>query len=421
MKTVIMAGGKGTRISTIAHEIPKPMIPVEGKPVLEHELESLREQGFVDVLITVSHLGDKIMAYFGDGSGISPATGKPFGVHIEYYVEKEPLGNAGALFKIRDKLDGDFLLLNADALFDVDFKRFVAFHETHGGLVTLFTHPNSHPYDSGLIVADPSTFVALGDLSRPSTLLSVFGVCLCGVLMTLNVRGALIIGIIVLGLTPLPDRIFSTSVPLPAETFAALDIRGALSHGLLSIIFTLTMVDLFDNMGVLIALARKAGFMKEDGRIENLDRALVTDSIGTMTSAVLGATTATSYLECAAGVAEGGRTGLSAVCIALLFALALFMTPLVAVVPGYATAPVLIIVGALMMQDVTRIRFDDFATALPAFLTIISMPLTFNIATGFGLGFIAYVLLRLLSGRGREVAPMLYIVAVCFAVNFALR
>ena len=125
MKTVIMAGGKGTRISTIAHEIPKPMIPVEGKPVLEHELESLREQGFVDVLITVSHLGDKIMAYFGDGSGISPATGKPFGVHIEYYVEKEPLGNAGALFKIRDKLDGDFLLLNADALFDVDFKRFV--------------------------------------------------------------------------------------------------------------------------------------------------------------------------------------------------------------------------------------------------------------------------------------------------------
>lgn len=154
MKTVIMAGGKGTRISTIAHEIPKPMIPVEGKPVLEHELESLREQGFTDILITVSHLGDKIMAYFGDGSGVSPITGKPFGVHIEYYVEKEPLGNAGALFKIRDKLDEDFLLLNADALFDVDFRRFVAFHETHGGLVTLFTHPNSHPYDSGLIVAD---------------------------------------------------------------------------------------------------------------------------------------------------------------------------------------------------------------------------------------------------------------------------
>ena len=154
MKTVIMAGGKGTRISSVASDIPKPMIKIEGKPVLEHELECLREQGFTDIILTVSHLGNIIMDYFGDGSGISPATGKPFGVHIEYYFEKEPLGNAGALFKIKDNLDSDFLLLNADAMFDVDFNRFVSFHKEHGGLVTLFTHPNSHPYDSGLIVAD---------------------------------------------------------------------------------------------------------------------------------------------------------------------------------------------------------------------------------------------------------------------------
>lgn len=154
MKTVIMAGGRGTRISSVASDIPKPMIKIEGKPVLEHELECLRDQGFTDIILTVSHLGSIIMNYFGDGSGISPATGKPFGVHIEYYFEKEPLGNAGALFKIKDKLDSDFLLLNADAVFDVDFNRFVAFHNQHGGLVTLFTHPNSHPYDSGLIIAD---------------------------------------------------------------------------------------------------------------------------------------------------------------------------------------------------------------------------------------------------------------------------
>lgn len=154
MKTVIMAGGRGTRISSVASDIPKPMIQIEGKPVLEHELECLRDQGFTDIILTVSHLGSIIMDYFGDGSGISPATGKPFGVHIEYYFEKEPLGNAGALFKIKDKLDSDFLLLNADAVFDVDFNRFVAFHNQHGGLVTLFTHPNSHPYDSGLIIAD---------------------------------------------------------------------------------------------------------------------------------------------------------------------------------------------------------------------------------------------------------------------------
>lgn len=154
MKVVIMAGGKGTRISLVASDIPKPMIKVEGIPVLEREIECLRDQGFDDIILTVSHLGNIIMDYFGDGSGNSPTTGKPFGVHIDYYFEKEPLGNAGALFKIKDKLTSDFLLLNADAMFDVDFNRFVAFHQKHGGLVTLFTHPNSHPYDSGLIIAN---------------------------------------------------------------------------------------------------------------------------------------------------------------------------------------------------------------------------------------------------------------------------
>lgn len=159
MKVVIMAGGKGTRISSVASDIPKPMIKIENVPVLEREIECLKNQGFDDIIITVSHLGNIIMNYFGDGSGCSPVTGKPFGVHIEYYFEREPLGNAGALFKIKDKLTSDFLLLNADAMFDVDFNRFVDFHQKHGGLVTLFTHPNSHPYDSGLIVADKNDAV----------------------------------------------------------------------------------------------------------------------------------------------------------------------------------------------------------------------------------------------------------------------
>lgn len=160
MKTVIMAGGKGTRISSVARDIPKPMIQIQGKPVLEHEIACLKSQGFTDLIITVSHLGNIIMDYFGDGSKISPVTGEPFGVHIEYYFEEEPLGNAGALFRIKDKLTEDFLLLNADAIFDVDFNRFVAYHRQHGGLATLFTHPNSHPYDSGLILADDSGAVA---------------------------------------------------------------------------------------------------------------------------------------------------------------------------------------------------------------------------------------------------------------------
>lgn len=159
MKVVIMAGGRGTRISSVASDIPKPMIKIEDKPILEHEIECLRNQGFTELILTVSHLGNIIMDYFGDGSKISPVTGKPFGVHIEYYFEQEPLGNAGALFKIKEKLTEDFLLLNADAMFDVDFNRFVAFHNAQGGLVTLFTHPNSHPYDSGVIIADDNGHV----------------------------------------------------------------------------------------------------------------------------------------------------------------------------------------------------------------------------------------------------------------------
>lgn len=149
-----MAGGKGTRITSVANNIPKPMIQILGKPVLEYEIENLRNQGFTNIILTVSHMGQVIMNYFGDGSGISPVTGVPFGVNIEYYFEEKPLGNAGALFYLRDKLLDDFLLLNADVFFDVDFKRFVEFHERKGGLVTLFTHPNNHPYDSGIIISN---------------------------------------------------------------------------------------------------------------------------------------------------------------------------------------------------------------------------------------------------------------------------
>ncbi len=146
MKTVIMAGGRGTRINTIAPDVPKPLIPVEGIPVLEREILCLKKQGFNDLILTVSHMAEQIMDHFGDGRKLE--------VKIEYYVEQEPLGNAGALFKLRDRLIEDFLLLNADSVFDIDFNRFVEYHRKKGGIVTLFTHPNSHPYDSGLLIAD---------------------------------------------------------------------------------------------------------------------------------------------------------------------------------------------------------------------------------------------------------------------------
>ncbi|MDE5832708.1 MAG: NCS2 family permease [Desulfovibrio sp.] len=281
----------------------------------------------------------------------------------------------------------------------------------------------------GMIVANPSTFVALGDLTAPNTLMAICGLFLTASLMCLRIRGAMIIGIAVIslaglltGMTPWPSGSpFSFDIAPPRALFMKMDLPGALAHGLFSIIFTLTMVDLFDNMGVLIGLAQKAGFMKPDGQIKNLDKALMTDSLATMGSAVVGATTATSYLECAAGVAAGGRTGLTALTIAGLFFLSLFFTPIIALVPSFATSPILILVGALMMQEVINIKFSEFSVAAPAFLTIISMPLTFNIATGFGFGFISFVALKLFTGRFREVNPFMFVIAVCFVINFTMR
>ena len=159
MKAVIMAGGKGSRIASVAKDIPKPMLNIGNKPVLEHIIECLGSQGYREIIITVSYHADRIIDYFGDGSKESPVTGKSFDVHIEYYIEQEPLGNAGALFQLRDRLTEDFLLLNADSVFNVNFDRFIAYHKKKGGLVTLFTHPNSHPYDSSLIIADENGMV----------------------------------------------------------------------------------------------------------------------------------------------------------------------------------------------------------------------------------------------------------------------
>lgn len=279
------------------------------------------------------------------------------------------------------------------------------------------------------MVADPSTFVALGDVTKPEVQLAVFCFFLTAALMVAGFRAAMLIGIltttalgVLLGVTPMPQGSWvSLSVPDISSVFMEMDLKGALSHGVLSIIFTLTMVDLFDNMGVLIGLARKCGFMRPNGDIQNLDRAFITDSIGTMFSACMGTTTATSYLESAAGVAAGGRTGLTAVVTAGCFVLALFFIPLVAVVPAYATAPILILVGALMMQEVVNIRFEKLEIAIPAFLTIVTMPFTFNIATGFGFGFVSYTLMHILTGRWRDVTPFMYLISACFVMNFAMR
>lgn len=281
----------------------------------------------------------------------------------------------------------------------------------------------------GIVVSNESTSVALGDLTDPKVLLALFGFFLTAVLNVMGIRAAMIVGIlattalgVVTGHVSLPEGSWlSTGFPDISKTFFQLDLPGALSHGLFTIIFTLTMVDLFDNMGVLIGVARKAGLMKDDGSIRNLDRAFISDSIGTMLSSVFGTTTATSYLESAAGAVAGARTGLSSVFAAGFFVLALFFIPLIAIVPAFATAPILILVGAFMMQECVHIRFDRLDVAIPAFLTIVGMPLTYNIATGFGFGFVSYTVIAVLTGRAREVHPLMYIVSIAFAINFALR
>ena len=284
---------------------------------------------------------------------------------------------------------------------------------------------------TGLIVENSATYVALGHVTAPTTLLSLFGLLFTAALMARNIHGAILIGIFVttilamaFGMTPAPQGfgdIISTSLPHMGATFGQLDLAGAWNYGLVSIIFTFTVVELFDNMGTLIGLTTKAKMVKPDGHIENIDKALTTDAVGTMVSAVFGTSTVTSYIESAAGIASGGRTGLTAVAAGMLFLTALLCTPLIGLVPAFATAPALILVGALLMSEVGKIDFSDFTNALPAFLTIIMMPLTSSIANGFAFGFISYTVMKLFAGQYKKISWIMYLVSIAFLINLALR
>jgi AGZA family xanthine/uracil permease-like MFS transporter len=291
---------------------------------------------------------------------------------------------------------------------------------------------------AGVVIADPATLVTAGHVAgiqfapgQPAPLLALAGLVITGTLMALGVRCSLLLGIVfttalgmACGAAPLPGGIasfVSTDLPSLSATFLSMDITGALRYGIVSIIFTFTVVELFDNMGTLIGLTSKAGLMRKDGDIEGLDRALTSDAIGTMASAVLGTSTVTSYVENAAGITAGGRTGLTALTTAGLFLVSLFFAPLVGLVPGFATAPALIIVGALMMAEVTHVRFDDITETLPAFLTIVMMPLTYSIANGFAFGFTSYTLMKLFSGKIKEVNWVMGLISLVFMANFVLR
>ena len=285
--------------------------------------------------------------------------------------------------------------------------------------------------NAGIIIADKATFVTVGHLVDKEPLLACFGLIFTAVLMARNVKGSMLIGIItttvlgmIVGAVPAPrgiEDIVSFTIPSLAPTFMQLDLAGAWQFGIFSIIFTFTIVELFDNMGTLIGLTRKAKLMNDKGDIENLDKALTTDAVGTLSSAIFGTSTVTSYIESAAGIAEGGKTGLTALTVAALFVVSLLFAPLIGLVPGFATAPALILVGALMMAEITHVSFADFTDGFPAFMTIIIMPLTFSIANGFAFGFISYTFVKVLSGRAKEVSLIMWLVSAAFLANFYMR
>ena len=286
--------------------------------------------------------------------------------------------------------------------------------------------------NGGLVVADKDTFVKLGNMQSAGVLVTVFGLIITSWLMAKKVRGGLLIGIIgttafsmMMGASPLPSGLSSfitTKNPISAIAPVAfqMDIKGAFNYGLISILFAFTFVDLFDNIGTLLGVSRKAGLLDENGNLPRAGKALMADSIGTMFGAAMGTPTVTSYIESASGVAEGGKSGLTAVTVAVLFAISLVFAPLVLLIPGQATAPVLILVGVLMMSEVVHIKFDDFTDAFPAFMTIVMMPLTFSIAQGLAFGFMSYTMIKLVTGKHKENNAVTYVLTILFIIHFIL-
>ena len=278
--------------------------------------------------------------------------------------------------------------------------------------------------NAGIVVDHPATLVTLGDLSKGGPLLACLGFFVIAALAQRRVTGSVMIGIllvtglsILFGLSTL-DGVVSMP-PSVMPTLMQLDIMGALDIGLISVIFAFLFVDLFDTSGTLVGVAQKANLLDNDGKMPKLGRALLADSTATMAGAALGTSTTTSYIESAAGISAGGRTGLTACVVAGLFLLALFFAPLAGAVPAYATAPALLFVAVLMMSSLAQIEWDDMTVAAPVVVAALAMPLTFSIANGIAFGFIAWTLIKLLAGRGRELNPALVILSALFVVKLA--
>lgn len=277
--------------------------------------------------------------------------------------------------------------------------------------------------NSGIIVASPTTTVALGNLHDPNTLLAIFGLLAIAAMMTRRIRAAMLAGILAttilavgIGLARWQPQAFS--IADIAATAFALDLKTAISPAMLEVVFVFLFVSLFDNIGTLVGVTKVAGLIDDHNEIPRINRILASDATASIAGSLAGTSTVTSYIESSAGIAAGGRTGVTAIVTGLLFFAALFVAPLVGVIPPAATSPALIIVGTLMIATVGEIRWTDPATGIPAFLTMLAIPLTFSIADGLAFGFISYTVLKLAAGQGRHVNWLVYLLTLLFIARF---
>lgn len=282
--------------------------------------------------------------------------------------------------------------------------------------------------NAGVIVSSPATFVTLGDITNLTenggAAVALVTLVITGVLLALRIKGALLLGIIIgaiigfpFGITHLPAS-FDLTPPSLSPIFAKFEWAQIFTLDMLLVVFTFLFVDMFDTVGTLIGVSSKANMLDKEGRVPRVKQALMADAVGTTVGAVLGTSTVTTYVESAAGVSEGGRTGLTSLTTAGLFLLAIFLSPLFLMIPGAATAPALILVGAMMMSPVKNIDFDDFTESIPAFLTIVMMPLSYSISEGILFGVLSYVLLKVLTGKFKDISIVTVVLAILFLLKF---
>lgn len=276
---------------------------------------------------------------------------------------------------------------------------------------------------AGVVVNNEATLVALGDITSGSALLALIGLIITGFMYARNIPGAILIGILVTMVIGIPMGVteFKGVVSMPesvAPIFCKFEFDKILSLDMLVVVFTFLFIDMFDTVGTLVGVCTKAKMVDDKGNINRLKEAFMADAIATTAGAMLGTSTTTTYVESAAGVMQGGRSGLTAFAVAICFAVAMFFSPLFLSIPSAATAPALIIVGLLMLEPIVKIPFDDFSESIPAFVCIIMMPLTYSISNGILLGMIAYVAMNLICGNFKRITPAMYILAVLFILKF---